>query len=85
MGILPIVLPAGMNPDSLNIQPGDTVTIDASPEKLKVRGKIPIQIHRIGGGADRFEAQVAAETMMEIELLKYGGVIPSILQKNIQQ
>jgi aconitate hydratase len=85
MGILPIVLPAGMNPDSLNIQPGDTITIDASPEKLKVRGKIPIQIQRIGGGADRFEAQVAVETMIEVELLKYGGVIPSILQKNIQQ
>jgi aconitate hydratase len=83
MGILPIVLPAEVNPDSLNIQPGDTITIDASPEKLKVRGKIPIQIHRIGGGVDRFEAQVAVETMMEVELLKYGGVIPSILQKNI--
>jgi aconitate hydratase len=83
MGILPVRLPRGVNPDTLDIQAGDQVEIDASAEMLSPRCAIPVRIIRTAGSAEKFIAAAAVETQLEISLLRAGGVIPLILNKKI--
>jgi len=84
MGILPLVLPQGSTPSSLNIVPGDIVEVMAAPENVRIRGKVNVLIHRLGGSIESLATTLAVDTKMEHELLVYGGVIPYILQKNIR-
>jgi len=83
MGILPLVLPLGVTPNTLQLTPGDTVSIPVQPDQVAVRGKVVITITRLSGDVDQFETDIAVDTKMELELLKFGGVIPLILRKNL--
>ena len=83
MGILPLRLPPGVNPESLNIQPGDTVEVEARAEALAPRCAVAVRINRASGRIDALEATAAIETQLEVQLLRAGGVIPSILRKTI--
>ncbi|MFS8138715.1 MAG: aconitate hydratase, partial [Thermomonas sp.] len=81
MGILPLQWPVGISPSSLGLQPGDRIEVDAPAQALQVRGDIPVRIRRAGGDIEEFTASAAVQTRLEVELLQYGGVIPSILHK----
>jgi aconitate hydratase len=83
MGILPVRLPRGTNPDTLDIQAGDQVEIEASAEMLSPRCEIPVRIIRAAGSAEEFIGAAAVETQLEISLLRAGGVIPLILNRKI--
>ncbi|QEI05166.1 aconitate hydratase AcnA [Pigmentiphaga aceris] len=83
MGILPLRLPAGVTPDTLAIRPGDRIEIDADTTPLTVRGQIPVRILRIDESIESLLCTAAVETQLELELLRAGGVIPSILQQTI--
>ncbi|MEM5433326.1 Aconitate hydratase [Cupriavidus taiwanensis] len=85
MGILPLRMPKGMTPQSLNIQLGDMVVINAAPDKLSPRCNILVRIVRRSGTVDTFEATAAVETRLEVDLLREGGVIPLILRKTLAQ
>jgi aconitate hydratase len=83
MGILPLRLPPGVNPATLALAPGDKLIIDAPAATLSPRCAVPVRIDRMNGGNESFEATAAVETRLETELLRCGGVIPSILRKMI--
>jgi len=83
MGILPLRLPRGVSPHTLNIQPGDKVEIDAPADALAPRCTVAVRIVRANGTVLSLEATAAVETQLETELLHDGGVIPSILRKTI--
>ena len=84
MGILPLRMPAGISPHTLQLQAGDRLEVDATPEGLQPRGAIRVCVHRVDGRQDNFEATAAVETQLEMALLRAGGVIPSILHSTIQ-
>ena len=83
MGILPLRLPAGRDPKTLQLRPGDRIEIDAMPAALAPRCAIPVRVRRADGKVEAFAATAAIETQLEVQLLKDGGVIPSILKKFI--
>ncbi len=83
MGILPLRLPAGVNPATLKLVPGDRIEIDATADALSPRGAVPVRVRRADGRVEAFDAQASVETRLEVQLLRDGGVIPSILQKTI--
>ncbi|HEX7889741.1 MAG TPA: aconitate hydratase AcnA, partial [Ramlibacter sp.] len=83
MGILPLQLPEGVHPDSLALQPGDRLDIDARTDALKVRAAVPVKLLRADGRVETFAATAAVETQLEIDLLRAGGVIPAILQERL--
>lgn len=85
MGVLPLRMPQGMTPFSLNLKPGDRLKVVASPEVITPRGSIEMQVLRLDGSMESFIAQAAVETQMEVELLRAGGVIPSILHKTMRE
>ncbi len=83
MGILPLRLPPGVGPRMLRIRPGDRIEIDADAAALAPRCAVAVRLHRADGRVEAFDATAAVETRLEVELLRDGGVIPSILKKTI--
>jgi aconitate hydratase len=85
IGILPLRWPAGTNPQSLRLQPGDRIEVDAQPEALAPRCAVPVRVLRASGAVQALQATAAVETQLEVALLRDGGVIPSILKKAMQE
>jgi len=83
MGILPLRLQAGVHPNTLRLQPGDRIEVDAHAEALRPRGAVPVRVRRAGGEVEHVDATAAVETQLELQLLRAGGVIPAILQQTI--
>ena len=85
MGILPIRLPRGVSPQSLGLVPGDRIEVDALPQAMSPRCKVPMRVLRTDGSIEAFTATVGVETQLEVALLRDGGVIPAILNKAIAE
>ncbi len=81
MGILPLRLPAGASPEALQLRPGDRLEVDAQPERLRPRAPVAVRLLRADGRIETLAAVAAVETQLEVELLRQGGVIPSILAR----
>ena len=78
MGILPLRLPTG-----LDVRPGDRIRIDAPPSSIAPRSAVPVQLIRADGTVTHVAAVAAVETQLEAQLLRDGGVIPSILKATL--
>src|SRR5690606_27048197 len=85
MGILPLRLPDDMGPDQLAINAGDRIEIEAPAHALAPRVQVPVCIHRANGTTQSFMAMADVQTQLEAELLREGGVIPSILRRTLAQ
>ncbi|MGF6527701.1 aconitate hydratase AcnA [Variovorax sp. PvP013] len=85
MGVLPLRMPAGVTPVTLDLRAGDRIEVDARAEDIAPRGAVAVAVHRVDGRVERFEATAAVETQLEVGLLRAGGVIPSTLQKMVQR
>ena len=83
MGILPLRLPVGVNPQTLKLLPGDRIEIEAPLDALEPRCPIQVRVLRSGGSVDALVASAAVETRLEADLLRDGGVIPAILKKTM--
>jgi aconitate hydratase len=83
MGILPLRFATGTGPDTLNLQPGDKLEVDAPAEALSPRWKVAVRIVRADGNVEPVDATAAVETQLECRLLRSGGVIPLILQQHL--
>ncbi len=79
MGILPLLLPEGVHPDTLDIGSGDLFAIDLEPDRLTPRCAVPLTIIRPSGEDVAITLRAAIETSLEITLLKSGGLIPHVL------
>jgi aconitate hydratase len=80
MGIVPLRLPPEWSPARLALVPEDTIQIEASVEHIKPRGRIRVRIERKSGNIT-FDATLAVETALEVELLAAGGILPLILSR----
>jgi aconitate hydratase len=83
MGILPLLLPAGMTPQALAIQPGDRLEVDAPPARLAPGASVDVTLIRRDGARTPFCARAAIETKLEARLLREGGVLPAILRETV--
>lgn len=79
MGILPVQLMS----EALQLEAGDRIRIAAEGTELAPRARVAVQVLRSNGAVDTIDARAAVETALEVELLRYGGVMPSILRKTI--
>jgi len=82
MGILPIRMPDGWRPGTLQLAPGDTIEIGWDLLTLTPRRQLPITIRRQGvHEAEMRFGTALVETEREVALLRAGGMIPMILQR----
>ena len=85
MGILPLRFPPGVTPASLHLVLGDRIMVDAPVDAITPRGPVVVRILRVNGDSEPLTATAAVETQLEVDLLRKGGVIPSTLQRMLQQ
>ncbi|MGE6783759.1 aconitate hydratase AcnA [Ensifer adhaerens] len=78
MGVLPVLLPEGMHPRSLNLTARDTFKIGAG--SLIPRGSMSVVIER-STGSQSLMCRAAIETAQELQVLEAGGMIPLILER----
>jgi aconitate hydratase len=81
MGILPLRLAEGAHPSQLQLAPGDRIEIDAVADTIAPRAQVPVWVLRADGRREQVAAIAAVETQLEVELLRQGGVIPTILRQ----
>ena len=84
MGILPLVVPAKHRARLDALRPGETVRIEAGADQLAVRGLVRVTVLDAAGAVVvNFDARAAVDTEFEVELLRAGGVIPTILNQTL--
>ncbi|WP_233835493.1 aconitate hydratase AcnA [Paraburkholderia sp. ZP32-5] len=83
MGILPIRFAPGISPNTLDLQAGDMLEVDATADALSPRCAIAVRVVRADGRVEPVAATAAVETQLECRLLRSGGVIPLILQNTL--
>jgi aconitate hydratase len=84
MGVLPLILPAGLGPQSLALRPDDRIRIFAPSSALAPRARIPVEILYAGGARKAFAVQADVETAMEIAVLRAGGMLPLLLRQKLK-
>ena len=80
IGILPIELPDGWHPETLNLLPGDVVSI-VIPPAPRVMQTLPIILERENGGREMAEGRLQCLTVREVEIVMAGGLIPDTLAR----
>ena len=85
MGILPLRFAEGWHPTLLHLRPGDRIEIDVPQDLLQPRLQTTIRVLRADGHDEQVPVVAAVETQLETELLKQGGVIPTILRDRLRQ
>jgi aconitate hydratase len=85
MGVLPLILPDGVTPQSLALGVGDRIYISAPPDYLVPHARIPVTIAYADGRRLDLQACAGVETANEIAVLAAGGVLPLILREKLRQ
>lgn len=85
MGVLPLKLPAGQSPQSVALEPGDLIEIDAPIGSVSPRGTVPVRIRYRSGKVAVFQSVAAIETSDEVDMLAAGGIIPMILGRALSR
>ncbi len=81
MGILPLRLPSDVRPERLRLRRGDLMEIAAEPVDVHARAEVPVVVHYADGRRTEITARVEVETELEVQLLRSGGIIPLILDR----
>jgi aconitate hydratase len=82
MGVLPLQLPEGWKPATLDVSPGDTVELHIDWNKLQPRCTIEVVLRWSAGKEPlRGKATGLLETEREVALVRAGGMIPEILRR----
>ena len=61
----------------------DRIEVDAQADRLAPRAPVAVRVLRADGSVLQVPARAAVETRMEVQLLRDGGVIPSILKQHL--
>jgi aconitate hydratase len=80
MGILPLILPDELHPDTLALTACDRIFINADPSRLEPRALVAVEIRKKEGTL-RFNASAAVETKLEASVLRAGGMIPHMMSQ----
>ncbi|MEP2707631.1 MAG: aconitate hydratase AcnA [Roseibium sp.] len=83
MGVLPIKLTDDFSPKDAGVTPADWIDIEIRSTDLRPGGTVPVTLRRQSGMMLEIAAIVAVETMQEVELLKAGGVLSSIIRNAV--
>ncbi len=80
MGILPLELPADVNPAALALGVGDRIAVHMPGEALAPAAPCAVRVHYADGREFAFSARAAVETLAEVQVVRAGGLLPLILR-----
>lgn len=79
IGVLPLKIVDGFDPAGSSIRTTDRVHIDLQASNLRPRMETTVTVQRIDGTSRHIACRAAVETRQEVDLLRSGGVLASIL------
>jgi aconitate hydratase len=80
MGVLPLQLPEGVSAQTLGLDGGETYDL-LGLAKLRPRQAARLVIHRRDGRADEVPVTVRVDTPVEVEYVRAGGILHSVLRQ----
>ena len=80
MGVLPLTFPEGENADSLGLDGTESFDIDIDDD-LQPRQLVRVTATKVDGSVVEFMAQCRADTPVEIEYLRNGGILHMVLRR----
>jgi aconitate hydratase len=80
MGVVPIQLDDGETASSLGLTGRETIAIDL-PAQPEPRQRVTITARREDGSETRFEATCRVDTPVEVEYLRNGGILHTVLRQ----
>ncbi len=80
MGILPLLLPDGLDAASVDVQAEDSFDLDVDLHSLAMDMPIPVTLRR-RDTVQNFTARLLARTETDITLLEGGGLLPTLLDQ----
>jgi aconitate hydratase len=81
MGILPLQLAKGDEPEKLGLAPGALVEIDAAPDMIAPHAPVAVTVRYASGRSRPMRTSAAIHTALECATLREGGVIPALLKR----
>jgi aconitate hydratase len=79
MGVLPLTFPPGTSAESYGLDGTETFDIGVTDDLLP-RGEVPVRATRADGSSVEFTATARADTPIEIEYLRHGGILHMVLR-----
>ncbi len=79
MGVVPLLLPEGVRPETLALSAEDEWLIACDPDRLTPRGPLAVTLNRADGRTQTLRLTAAIETSQEVALLRAGGLLPHVL------
>ena len=79
MGVLPLTFPAGTNAESYGLDGTEVFEIEVT-DGVAPRGEVPVRATRADGSTVEFTATLRADTPIELEYLRHGGILHMVLR-----
>jgi aconitate hydratase len=80
MGVLPLTFPEGENADSVGLDGSETFAVDIDDD-LQPRQLVRVTATKIDGSVVEFMTQCRADTPVEIDYLRNGGILHMVLRR----
>ena len=81
MGVLPCQLKGAETVQSLGITGEETYDLTGVEGDLKAGQDVTLTIHRKDGSTKEVSLTLRADTPIEVEYLKHGGILPYVLRE----
>jgi aconitate hydratase len=81
MGVLPCQFKEGMSVQSLRLDGSETFDLLGVGDDLKPRQELSLVVHRAGGGTEAIKLTLRADTPVEVDYYRHGGILPYVLRQ----
>jgi aconitate hydratase len=81
MGVLPLQFLPGENRKSLGLDGSESYAISGIANDLKPHGQVTVSATKRDGSVQVFAAAVRADSPIEIDYYRHGGILPMVLRK----
>jgi aconitate hydratase len=81
MGVLPLQFLDGVKRITLNLDGTESFDLLGLNESLRPSQVVTLRIHRKQGSTEKVQLLLRAQTAMEVEYLRHGGLLPYVLRQ----
>jgi aconitate hydratase len=81
MGIVPLQFAEGSSAQTLALDGTETFDVLGLSDDLKPMADVTLVIHRADGREDRVQVRSRIDTMIEVEYVRHGGILPYVLRQ----
>ena len=80
MGVIPLLLPAGLARGELCRHGGDTLSFDGLGALTPGPNRVTVTVCRTDGGVATYELVCQMDSQREIDTLRHGGILPYVVR-----